>query len=85
MKTFQEHTYLKKPYKFYVYVLQNPRDQVYIGFTSDLVKRVRQHQTNGGAVVTKQNGPWKLIHHETYRTQQEALARENCLQWEQRQ
>ena len=34
---------MSAPY-YYVYVLQNPEGRLYIGFTTDLEKRVRRHQ-----------------------------------------
>ena len=33
---------------YFVYVLRNSHRQLYIGFTADLQKRVRQHQEEEG-------------------------------------
>jgi predicted GIY-YIG superfamily endonuclease len=37
---------------YFVYVLQNPSDQLYIGFTTDLEERVRRHQIGDGSWTT---------------------------------
>ena len=46
---------------FYVYVRQSETDAgFYIGFSSNLTKRLRDHE-NGAAFATSYRGPWKLI------------------------
>ena len=63
---------------YFVYVLRNTEGRLYIGFTSDLEKRVHQHQ-EGEAGWTRGRGPWSLVHHETYIDRSEALRRERNL------
>ena len=63
---------------YFVYVLQNAEGRPYIGFTSDLDKRARQHQ-EGEAGWTHTRGPWTLVYHETYTDRSEALRRERNL------
>ena len=63
---------------YYVYVLQNPDGRLYIGFTADLEKRVRQHQENKGG-WTRGRGPWELVQWETYDNRSEAMRRERKL------
>ena len=64
---------------FYVYVLQSLGDTgLYIGFTSDLRRRLREHQ-NGESRSTYFRGPWKLIYYEAYVDQLDAEGRERFL------
>jgi putative endonuclease len=63
---------------YYVYVLRNTRGQLYIGFTSDLNRRVRQHQKGEGG-WTRSRGPWELAHYEIFEDRVEALKREKNL------
>ncbi|MFA4904994.1 MAG: GIY-YIG nuclease family protein [Candidatus Margulisiibacteriota bacterium] len=47
--------------KYFVYILRSQRDgKTYVGYTSDLQNRVRQHNENVGG-YTKNRGPWDLI------------------------
>ena len=62
---------------FYVYVLQNKKGKLYKGFTSDLKKRVFQHNTKDGFHSwTHANGEWKLVYSEEYENEKEARNRE---------
>ena len=57
---------------FFVYVLQNPDGRLYIGFTTDLERRLRQHQEGEGG-WTSGHGPWKLVLCETFTDRAEAM------------
>lgn len=58
---------------FYVYLLQSEKfDQIYVGSTVDLRKRLLQHN-NGESQSTNRYKPWKLVYYEAY--EQESLAR----------
>ena len=62
---------------YYVYVLQNPKGKLYKGFTSDLEKRLSQHNSEDGfSSYTNSEGPWKLVHKEEYENADEAKQRE---------
>ena len=63
---------------YFVYVLRNAEGRLYIGFTSDLDRRVRRHQ-EGEAGWTRSRGPWTLVYHEAYTDRSEALRRERHL------
>ena len=63
---------------FFVYVLRNPQGRLYVGFTQDLKRRVRQHQENEGG-WTRGKGLWELVHHEAFTDRSEALRREKNL------
>ncbi|MFC1984453.1 GIY-YIG nuclease family protein [Chloroflexota bacterium] len=64
--------------QYFVYVLKNPKGRLYIGFTADLDKRVRQHQEGKGG-WTRNRGPWELAYHETFTDRLEAMHRERNL------
>ena len=50
---------------YYVYMLQSPKaDDVYIGFTPDLRRRMREHRS--------EHRNWRLIYYEAY------ASRERC-------
>ena len=64
---------------FYVYILQSETDDgLYIGFTTDLRLRLKQHQA-GESFATSYRGPWKLIYYEAYLDERDALGRERYL------
>lgn len=62
----------------YVYVLQNNSGQFYTGCTSDLKKRLEQHNT-GKSEFTKYRGPYELIYYEACLNVKDAYAREKYL------
>jgi putative endonuclease len=63
---------------FHVYVLLNTRGQLYIGFTSDLEKRLQRHN-DGSSGWTHSRGPWQLVHMEKFEKRADALKREKQL------
>jgi putative endonuclease len=63
-----------------VYVLYTEKyDQLYIGYTSDLINRFRSHQFLATKGHTIKYRPWKVIHVEQYETKAEAMKRELAL------
>ncbi len=63
----------------YVYVLYSESDYgLYIGYTSDLRRRLKEHQT-GKSFATSYRGPWRLIYYEAYVYEADALGREKFL------
>ena len=63
---------------FFVYVLQNSEGRLYVGFTTDLDRRLCQHQ-QGEAGWTSGRGPWELVFCETFTDKAEAMRRERSL------
>jgi len=64
---------------FYVYILQSEKDKsLYIGFSSDLRKRLVTHNKNQ-VTSTKDKTPWKLIYYEAYLERKDAAGREKFL------
>lgn len=64
---------------WYVYILRSlSNKELYIGFTSDINKRLKEH--NRGLVFsTKPYLPWRIIHFEAYRDENDAKRREEYL------
>lgn len=61
----------------YVYVLLSQKDNnFYIGFTSDLKRRLKEHK-DGKAYSTKSRRPLKLIYYEAHASQIDARRRED--------
>jgi len=64
---------------YYVYVIFSLSHKTrYIGSTSDLGKRLLDHNT-GKSRYTSGRMPWKLIHKESFDSRKEALKREKFL------
>jgi len=61
---------------YYVYILQSQKDNsLYIGYTSDLRKRFKQHNA-GESQATKPFRPYKLIFYEAFLDRIDAKNRE---------
>ena len=65
--------------KYYVYVLQSDKDQMfYVGYTNDITRRLNEH-TNGLVTSTKKRLPMQLVYWEGCLNQQDATRREKYL------
>lgn len=64
-----------------VYLLENQQDKSwYIGFTSNLKRRIFEHNNKQGGRTTKiKQSNWKLIYAEAYIDKQDAIGREKFL------
>ena len=62
---------------FYVYMLKSVEKNpvTYVGYTKDLVKRIKLHNNNKGAKFTR-GRKWKLIYKEKLNTKGKAISRE---------
>jgi len=61
----------------YVYVLLSEKDgKFYIGFTSDLKRRLKEHK-DGKAQSTKSRHPLKLLFYEAHLSEKDARRRES--------
>lgn len=61
---------------FYVYILESKKyDQLYTGYTSDLVKRLNEHN-RGLNFSTKRYLPWRIIYYEACINMNDAKRRE---------
>jgi putative endonuclease len=63
----------------YVYILECFDNSLYTGFTNDLEKRVRVHNSGKGAKYTRCRLPVKLVYYEEFETKREAMKREYCI------
>ena len=60
----------------YVYILECFDKNLYTGFTNNLEKRVRVHNSGKGAKYTRCRLPVKLVYYEEFETKSEAMKRE---------
>ncbi len=62
---------------YYVYMLKSieKRSVTYVGYTKDLIKRIKLHNLGKGAKFTK-GRQWRLIYIEKYRSKNKAILRE---------
>ncbi len=65
------------PGTFYIYIIQCRDKTLYTGYTTDIEKRVHEHnKTGAGARYTRGRRPVKVVYVEGYSTLSEALKRE---------
>lgn len=66
------------PYPCFVYMLGSLKDgtaKTYVGWSTDLEKRLAAHNSGKGAKSTR-GRQWKMIHSEIFKTKSEAMSRE---------
>ena len=70
---------------FHVYILFSAkRNRYYTGFTSDLEKRIKKHNTNHKG-FTGHIGDWELVYEEVFNKREEATAKEKLIKnWKSR-
>jgi putative endonuclease len=62
----------------YVYVIQNTSSkELYVGYTTNLKRRLIEHNGNGKKFTTRKNGEWVIIYVEAYRSESNARQRED--------
>jgi putative endonuclease len=60
----------------YVYVLRCADDSLYTGYTTDVERRVAEHDSGEGAKYTRGRTPVELVHVESFESQSAAMSRE---------
>ena len=62
---------------YYVYMLKSLEEKTvtYVGYTSDIKKRIKLHNLGKGAKFTR-GRKWKLIYKEKFNSKKEAISRE---------
>ena len=62
---------------YYVYMLKSieKKTVTYVGYTSDIKKRIQLHNLGKGAKFTR-GRKWKLIYREKFKSKKEAILRE---------
>ena len=64
--------------KFYVYVIGSKSKSkfiTYVGYTNNLYKRIKLHNTGKGAKFTK-GRKWKILYYESFSSKNAAMKRE---------
>jgi len=61
----------------YVYVLECADGSLYTGYTTDVERRVAEHDAGEGAKYTRGRTPVELVHVEEYGTRSAAMSREH--------
>lgn len=61
---------------YYVYLLKCVDNSLYCGYTDDIDKRIKVHNSGKGAKYTRSRLPVSLAYHETFETKSEAMHRE---------
>lgn len=60
----------------YTYIVKCSDGSLYTGWTNDLDKRLRAHNSGKGAKYTKSRRPVVLAYYEEFQTKEEAMHRE---------
>jgi putative endonuclease len=60
----------------FVYVVRCADDTLYTGYTTDVERRVAEHDAGEGAKYTRGRTPVELVYVESHETRGEAMARE---------
>ena len=71
---------LKQTMKGYIYILECADGSYYTGSTTNLERRLAQHQAGEGANHTKKRLPVKLVYYEEFQRIDEAFYREKQVQ-----
>jgi putative endonuclease len=61
---------------FYVYILRCKDNTLYTGYTTNLERRVKCHNSGKGAKYTRGRLPVEIVYFEEYSTKSDALKRE---------
>ncbi|BDF06518.1 GIY-YIG catalytic domain protein [[Clostridium] hylemonae DSM 15053] len=63
----------------YTYILKCKDGTLYTGWTNDLDKRVKAHNSGKGSKYTRVRRPVELVYYEEFRTKEEAMSREYAI------
>jgi len=64
------------PVHHWVYVIECADGSFYTGYTTDVERRVREHDHGEGAKYTRGRTPVELVHSERFESQSRAMSRE---------
>ena len=63
---------------YYVYIVECADGTYYTGYTTDITRRINEHNySTRSAKYTRSRRPVRLVHEESYKTLSEALRREH--------
>jgi putative endonuclease len=60
----------------YVYIVECSDGTLYTGYTTDIDRRLNEHNSGDGAKYTRGRTPVELVHSEEYETRSAAMSRE---------
>lgn len=60
---------------YYIYIIKTEKGILYTGYTSNLERRIKEHQDKHGGWYTKCNNIEELLYCEQYNTRLEAMKR----------
>lgn len=63
----------------YVYVLECADDSLYTGYTTDVERRLDEHDAGKGAKYTRGRTPVSLVYSESFETRSDAMSREYAI------
>lgn len=63
----------------YTYILKCRDGSLYTGWTNDLDKRLKAHNSGKGSKYTRVRRPVELIYYEEFKTKEEAMKREYAI------
>ncbi|MFC1624168.1 GIY-YIG nuclease family protein [Candidatus Omnitrophota bacterium] len=70
---------------WYIYILRCKDSNLYTGTTTDIFRRVKEHNSKKGGACTRARLPVKLVYKEVYQTRSQALKREHKIKrWSRR-
>lgn len=64
---------------YYLYILRNSHNRLYIGQTNNLQNRLVDHQNHHGAKFIKDYGDFRLVYTEQFTTRADVMQREKQL------
>ena len=67
---------MNEPPDWIVYILKCADQTLYTGITSDIDRRINEHENGTGAKYTRGRAPFTLLYAETYTSRSQALKRE---------
>ena len=62
---------------WFLYIVRDKVDNLYTGVTTDIARRITEHNTGKGGGYTQAHRPVRLVYQESCRSQSKALKREN--------
>ena len=61
---------------WFIYIVQCSDESLYTGITTDISRRIKEHNTKKGAFYTQNKTPVKLVYHQSMANQSAARKRE---------
>lgn len=62
--------------EYFTYMVRCSDGSLYTGYTNDLDKRIKAHNSGRGAKYTRSRLPVALVYYEEFKTKEEAMSRE---------